>query len=234
MKKLHSLGLLLLILSASYTANSQIQSMNEISITPPSYQDANSENLIDFLKNTIVYPSSELDKRHQGTEVIQFIVSEYGTIENVEVINSVSKEMDAEVIRALKETSGKWEPGTIDSQKRSMEKEIAISFVIYSLNDMLRTADNYMQKGNRLLYKKDNTEKALLYYNKACTLFPYAPGVLSMKAYCLQKLGSKEEAGEIRDRIDRLAKRNTSILMPFDENYLSLFEPLLLSRTEFQ
>ena len=56
MKKLYFLGFLLLIVSASYSANAQIQVLNEMSITPPTLQNEEYDNMIDFLENSIEYP----------------------------------------------------------------------------------------------------------------------------------------------------------------------------------
>ena len=125
----------------------------------------------------------------QGTEVVCFTVSRFGTIEDIRVINSVSKEVDREVISALRETCGKWNPGTINGQITSMSKEIALPFVLVSYEDMVRTADACMKKANRLMYSENKPEKALKYYNMAYRLLPNESSVVSGRELCLQELG---------------------------------------------
>ena len=228
MKKLYFLGFMLVIVSASYSVNAQIQFLNEMSITPPTLQNEEYDNLTDLLENSITYPINSINGGLQGTEVIRFSVSNIGTIEDITVINSVSDEIDREVIAVLQETSGKWDPGTIDGQPTTMVRELALSFVLFSYNNMLNTAKNYMQKGNKLMFLECKPEKAIKYYDMAYTLFPCKPSVLLVKWCCLEKLGRLEDASEARDRLELLENRNMPLKTPVDEESIALLEPITL------
>jgi len=205
MKTLNSLGLLLLIVSVSYTANAQIQMMNEMSITPPSYKTAAYENLHDFLKASVEYPSRSVKAGLQGTEVIRFSVTPCGNIEDISVINSVSDEIDMEVIRALRKTNGKWEPGTIDGEASKLTGEVSLIFALNSYEDILQDARYYLQTGNSLMFKKNKPEKALYYFGKAYELFPNEESVLLSLGTCLNKLGQTSKAGALIERFHYLS-----------------------------
>lgn len=228
MKKLHFLIALLLVAAISGTTNAQKQSINEISISPPNFQNGEYENLTDYLQNTLVYPSTSINAFIEGTEVLRFSVTAAGNIADIEVINSVSEEIDKEVVQALKETSGKWQAGSIDGRAKTMTREVAISFVLNSYDDMLKSANNHMQKGNNLLFNKRKPEKALNYYRKAYTLFPYESGVASVTGLCLERLGRSEEARIMWDRIEELNQRDGSTLSSKEEELISWLDPVTI------
>jgi TonB family protein len=226
MKNLLYLGFLLLIASTSNTAYSQIQLMNEICISPPTIKNDNPVDLYSFLLSSLEYPVNSLNNKIEGTEVVRFSVSTSGTIEDITVINSVSREIDREIIRVLQNTSGNWEPGTIDGEPLKMVRELSLSFVLDSYKDMLKTAQKFIQKGNRLMYAKNKPGRALHYYNKASILFPNEEGVLIPRKYCLDRLGRTSEANEVNERMEFLAEQNKSVMVPFGENFISLIEPI--------
>lgn len=228
MKKLYFLGVLLLIVSAPYLANAQIQSLNEMSISPPSFQNEEFNNLSTLLQNSLDYPIASINNGLQGKEVIRFSVSSFGTIEDITVINSVSEEIDREVISVILETSGKWKPGSINGQQTKMTKEIALSYVLYSYDDMLKAANNYMQKGNKLMFLKHNPKKAIKYFNQAYTLFPYEPNVLFVRGICLQKLERLDDANEVWDRLESRAVTTNFNVLPANGELLSLVEPITI------
>lgn len=217
MKKIHYLGILLLIASASYTTQGQVQMMNEISITPPTLNNADSDDLTEILQTSLEYPVNSLNRGLQGTEVIQFAISTTGKIEDITVINSVSEEIDKEVILAIQQTSGKWKPGTIDQEPSKMTRELSLLFAIYSLDDMLVTARTHLQKGNKLMFSKNKLERALRQYNKAYALFPNEESVLLARNLCLKALGHTTDT-----------ENNKSANMSNDELFISFNEPVTL------
>ena len=224
MKKLLSIGLLLLIVSISYSAKAQIESISEMTITPPTFQNTKYDNLTDYFEKSLEYPLSSINKLLQGTEVVRFTVSENGAIEDILVLNSVSWEIDGQVIQLLEKTNGNWKPGSIDGQETKMEKEIALIFLLNSYDDMRKIAQNFMVRGNRMIYSKNKPEKALAYFNKAYTLFPYEPDVLEMRLTCLQKMGQTEEAEEFRIRIELLEEQNKIGIRPIDAKLISMLQ----------
>jgi hypothetical protein len=235
MKKLHYLGIILLTITISYTANAQVQSLNEMSITPPTYQSSEFDNLSDYFQRSIQYPAKSVNGRLQGTEVIRFSVSGTGKIEDITVINSISKEIDNEVIAVLKETYGSWIPGAIDGRQTTMSRELALSFVLISYDNMLNTARNYVQKGNKFMFAKNKPEKALTQYNLAYSLIPYDPSLQSIREICLLKLGRDEDVTEIRDNLGSLAKQDQNVTDPlFPDERIRFDEPITIAASLYK
>jgi len=89
-----------------------IEDKLEIAIMETSPEYKGGENaLMKFLEKNLIYPNDAKEKGIEGTVYVEFIVNEDGTIEDVMVIRSVSNSLDAEAIRLIKLTSGKWKSG---------------------------------------------------------------------------------------------------------------------------
>lgn len=222
MKKIQFLGLLLLIVAMPYTGNAQKHSLEEVSISPPTLQYGQYDNLSDLLQESIKQPSNPGSKPLLGTELIRFSVTTAGTIEDIDVIQSVSSDIDKATIRILNQTSGKWEPGSINGQPAKMTREVKLSFVNCSYEDMIRTAKKQVEKGNACLFSKNDPGKALKHYDQAYLLIPDEPVVLTMKAFCLAKLGRTEEAQEIWDRLEARPTKKRAILESADDELAKL------------
>ena len=65
--------------------------------------------LMKFLGENIRYPNIAKENGDQGKVVLTFVVEKDGSISNIKIIKSVSKECDAEAIRVVKLTP-KWKP----------------------------------------------------------------------------------------------------------------------------
>ncbi|MCH7413048.1 energy transducer TonB [Belliella sp. R4-6] len=61
------------------------------------------------LSKGLVYPSTERSLGIQGTVLLSFVVNEKGELEDIEVLKSVSRNIDNESIRVIK-TLDKWYP----------------------------------------------------------------------------------------------------------------------------
>ena len=68
---------------------------------PPEYPGG-TDGLIKFLADNIQYPKKAQKNNIQGTVVLEFVVEKNGSISNVKVLKSVSKELDAEAVRVVK------------------------------------------------------------------------------------------------------------------------------------
>jgi TonB family protein len=60
------------------------------------------EKLFEFIKDNLKYPESAIKNNIQGKVVLRFIVNADGSIENIQVVRSVSSECDQEAIRVVK------------------------------------------------------------------------------------------------------------------------------------
>lgn len=85
--------------------------------------------LKNYLAENITYPQIAVDKGLQGKCYIQFVVSETGTIEHVEVKKGVRKckVCDQEAVRVIK-SMPKWEPGTINGKPVNSTFSVPVSF----------------------------------------------------------------------------------------------------------
>ena len=111
------------MLIAAFTFGQEIQKVEEVEVTAPLFtgvenaikvQNESANALIrQYLKDNIIYPEKAKLSKKEGTEVVQFTVTEEGNVADFKIINSICPEIDYEIIRALKNTTGMWFPGFI-------------------------------------------------------------------------------------------------------------------------
>lgn len=80
-----------------------------------------------FLREKIEYPAISRNEHIQGKVIVQFIVDTNGNITNININKSVSKELDAEAIKVVKEIP-RWIPGKMDGEKMGMEYYLPFNF----------------------------------------------------------------------------------------------------------
>ena len=68
-----------------------------------------------FLFNNLNYPKKAVKKGIQGTVLVEFVVEKDGTISNIRVKRSVSRELDAEAVRVVS-IMPKWKPATLKGE----------------------------------------------------------------------------------------------------------------------
>lgn len=62
------------------------------------------------LDENMVYPTQAIKANASGRVILKFVVTQDGTIENIEIVRSVEQSLDEEAVRLLK-ASPKWKPG---------------------------------------------------------------------------------------------------------------------------
>lgn len=67
---------------------------------PPEYPGG-TQGLVQFLSDNIKYPKTAERNGVQGTVVLQFVVEKTGSISNITVLKSVSRELDTEAVRVV-------------------------------------------------------------------------------------------------------------------------------------
>ena len=83
-----------------------------------------------WINQQVKYPKEAIKKNIQGTVLVTFIVNEKGYVENIEVIKSVSQELDQEAKRAV-ESSPKWyKPGYQRGKAVKVMFTIPIDFML--------------------------------------------------------------------------------------------------------
>jgi protein TonB len=89
------------------------------------------EEFYNFMKTNLRYPSIAKQKEIQGKVFVSFVVDRDGSLTDVKVVKSLSRETDAEAIRLI-QSSPKWNPGVQNG------KPVRIKYtapVIFSLQD---------------------------------------------------------------------------------------------------
>ena len=223
---------------AVITFSLQSKIFAQTSITPPEFtlegsmwEQMEIDDVEDFLKEFARYPEYVSSWDLVGTVVVDFVVTTEGEVANINIINSVSNELDAEMIRLVEGTSGMWIPGKIDGSPAPLKKEVALTFTPDPNYDPVKIAKEHMDKGNQELFGKNNPKRALTHYNKAVTILPYEKDLLSLRSLCYYDLGKKEEARRDWERIINLNLEDRSQL---ETGYLIVKMKDLEGYEEFQ
>ena len=95
---------------------------------PPKY-NGGIKKLNKFIANNIIYPKGAIEKRIEGNVIVEFIVEKDGAISNVRVIQSISSELDEEVIRVVK-MMPTWKPGKQNGELVRCFYTIPINFTL--------------------------------------------------------------------------------------------------------
>lgn len=155
----------------------------------------------DYLSFHVQFPLEPSQRNLAGTEVVEFEVSESGELSSFRVINSVSEEIDREVIRVLETTSGNWTPGLVNGIPSPQTSQVTMVFKPHRGYDLIGNAREYQDRGNRQMFLRNDPERALKYYNQAVKLLPFEESILSARCLCRYELGDDDGAREDLDRI---------------------------------
>ncbi len=161
-----------------------------------------------------------------GTSIISFVVNTNGELENFKVVNSVTPEVDQEVMRILASTDGMWRPGMNNGSPVNMEQEISLQIKIGDFNassecNFVELAQRRFAKGNMLLMEKDRTRRALNQYTEGIRLLPNDQSLLMARGLCYYELGKYDEA-----RTDWERLRSLGGVDMFDGEILAQFKNL--------
>lgn len=217
--KTTAIFLLSLIFSAMVFAQNQSGSVtteNEVTLPkftgiekPATDLKTGPSNLINnYLKKHIVCPAKAADCCIEGTEIVRFTVTPSGEVTEFEVINSVCPDLDDEVIRVLKTTSGMWEPGLKNGRPAPVSNEVVFMFADYKSQEVVKyftnTATRLYKAGSAKLFEKRKPQKALAYLNKGIRYMPNDKCLLLLRGLCQYELGETESAQRDWNRIAAL------------------------------
>lgn len=97
----------------------------------PSFNNGSvSETFPKFLAENLKYPEAASKKGIQGKVYVNFFVDSDGDVVDVLVKQGVDPDLDAEAIRVVKSSSGKWTPGKKDGVPVKVEFTIPITFAL--------------------------------------------------------------------------------------------------------
>lgn len=128
MKKSVIVAFSLFLLSSLFATNLFAQKVYKICDEEPTYPGGYIS-LMNFLSENIKYPEIAKANGMQGETLLSFIIEKDGTISNIEVLKSLSKECDEEAIRVLK-LMPKWEPGKKKKKSIRFKMNMPISFLL--------------------------------------------------------------------------------------------------------
>lgn len=217
--------MLLLCLAASVITFGQekkesLNELREVKVTAPKFTGTlvfpkvTNENelspLKDYLLKNIQYPEESKRIGKEGTEVVQFVVTPEGELTDFNIINSVSREIDEEVIRVLKTTNQMWKPGMNNETPVAMEKEVSVVFNISTNDSQFSNANFFIQAkknfdiANKKFFIKENNKSALRYYDRAILYLPNDKALLVTRGMCRYELGDNKGACQDWNRVKTL------------------------------
>jgi TonB family protein len=87
--------------------------------------------MMQFLAENVCYPEAAEKAGTQGRVIATFIVEKDGSITNIKIVKSVSKELDAEAKRVI-EAMPNWKPGKQSGEPVRVKYTIPITFRLSS------------------------------------------------------------------------------------------------------
>lgn len=84
--------------------------------------------LTGFLEKEVIYPEEAFKNQIEGRVIVQIIIMEDGSVDDVRVVKSVDPQLDAESIRVLKKSNKMWTPGKINNTPVRVAMFIPIRF----------------------------------------------------------------------------------------------------------
>ncbi len=219
MKKI--ISVLLFLFGAIFSfAQDNIHELEGIKVTAPKFTGQQvlpkmtNENELSTLNNYLIkniqFPEESTKWGKEGTEVVQFVVTPEGEVTGFKIINSVSKEIDEEVIRVLKTTNRMWKPGMNNETPVAMEKEVFIAFNISTdgnpdnTTNFVSLAKKNFDMGNKKFFIKKSNKSALVYYDKAIQYLPNDKAILVTRGMCRYELGDNKGAFQDWNRVKTL------------------------------
>lgn len=209
----------LLLISGTIYAQNPHKTVDEIIVRPPRFTGltpqaaSNTATIEEYIAKNVAYSENDLKYAREGTEVINFVVNEDGTLSNFRVFNSVSDNFDRQMIELLKQTNGMWEPGSNNDGPVAMERQVSVACkVSFSERSECQSnfqalAADYFNKGAKLLYLKGRPARALANFNKGIAYCPCDPNLRLLSGYSKFALGDK--AGAFEDW--KIVKEKTNI-----------------------
>lgn len=244
MKTRKTISIFAICLLTAGFAFGQQRNVKEIDVTPPQFtgvknsvqiQNENPNTLIkQYLKDNIVYPEVASNCNLEGTEVVEFTVTTEGKVKNFNIVNSVCPMIDKEVIMVLSQTDGMWMPGIKNGKPAEMQMEIPFAFCSThtgskSIQDIFtEKATEFFEKGSIVLFEKENTKKALRYFDKGVTYLPYDNSLLLLRGVCRYELGDKEGANEDWTRMNTMGGPDMTELMTMTKDMKGYREMLAI------
>jgi hypothetical protein len=172
------------------------------------------KSISDYLIKSMEFPEGSMGFGLLGSEVVEFVVTADGGLTDYQVINSISTNIDEEVIRVLKETSGTWTPAIKNGRPVAMKSEVSVVFKPNDNYNLTEIAEKLGEKGAEELLVKMAPKKALKLYSRALLMRPYEEKFLAARSLCKYEMGDVQGARKDWDRIIYLSQSGNSQFKP--------------------
>jgi TonB family protein len=106
--------------------------------------------LFEYLARSVKYPAAAEKAGVQGRVIATFVVETDGSISDINVVKSVSPELDAEAVRVIQGMPN-WEPGKQNGKEVRVKYTIPISFALSGQKSSSTTTDKVQIGGNKAI-----------------------------------------------------------------------------------
>jgi TonB family protein len=96
----------------------------------PTFKDDPHTSFRTYIQQNLRYPKLAFKYKKSGTVHVSFIVTEDGSVDDVEVVRSVNKTLDKEAVRVIR-NSPKWKPGLKNGIPVNVNFTFPVSFLLY-------------------------------------------------------------------------------------------------------
>ena len=129
--KIIVLFLSLLMLSKSFSQEPPIVVSDECIDFPEimAHYPGGEEAMNEFLLKNLRYPQEALENGEQGKVFLEFIVEKDGSLTNIQIMRSVSQELDKEAKRLI-QAMPNWIPGEMSGEKKRTRVRLPVIFVL--------------------------------------------------------------------------------------------------------
>ena len=113
--------------TAQQEASNSTDSVKNVTVDQQPEFPGGKSALFDYLGENLNYPEPSKQKEVEGIVIVQFVVNKDGSLTNVKVQKSVSKLLDEEANRVVKEMP-LWKPGRQDGKVVRVRYRVPINF----------------------------------------------------------------------------------------------------------
>ena len=145
----------------------------------------------------------------QAIFLATFIIRKNGTIDSIQVLESINKRFEKQFRKALDKSKSLWLPGELGDRKVDVQMKIEFK---YSTSAQMIPMMEYSKKGKESLNNLDYS-KALTYFDLALEKMPTDYEILYYKAICEMNLGNNKAACEDFQKVKLSEKMNVDELI---------------------
>ena len=155
-------SLILLMFVIPFSAFSQTENSNEVEgkvytvVDKLPSLEGFKRNYKKYFRKALVYPRDAFVKGIEGTVYVSFVVTKDGEVKDISISRSSNNVFNAEAVRVIQQTSGRWKPGLVDKQPVNTRMVLPVKFYLdeedKNWSEILQKFD---EQGVRPLYVLD-------------------------------------------------------------------------------